>query len=248
MDIWVLVVLGGVGIIAGFVDAVAGGGGLIALPALLSAGLSPVAALATNKLQGAVGTSVAALAFWRAGLVKIRALVWAIVATFAGAYLGSLSVKSIDTSALETLVPFALVAIAVYFIFTPRLSEGERVSWLDFALFVPLTGFVIGFYDGIFGPGTGTFFTISFVTLFGLGLIKASAHAKMLNLTSNAASLALFIPAGDVVWQIGVVMAAGQVAGGYLGARAGIRYGVKFVRPLVIFVSVVMALRLLFIN
>jgi len=241
----ILAILAGTGIIAGFVDAVAGGGGLIALPALLSAGLPPLSALATNKLQGAVGTSVAAFTFWRGGYVKIRAILWAIAATFAGAYLGSLTVKSIDTSALKTLVPFALIAIAIYFILAPRLSDSKRVSRLDFAIFVPVTGFVVGFYDGVFGPGTGSFFTIAFVTLFGMGLIKASAHTKMLNLTSNIASLALFIPAGDVVWQIGIAMAAGQVIGGYLGARVGIRFGARFIRPLVIFVSVVMALRLL---
>ncbi len=248
LDPLTLAILAGVGIGAGFVDAIAGGGGLIALPALLSAGLSPLSALATNKLQGAVGTFVAAFTFWRGGYVKIRAIIWAMAATFAGAYLGSLTVKSIDTSALKTLVPFALIAIALYFIFAPRLGNDSRVSRLSFVVFVPLTGFVVGFYDGVFGPGTGSFFTIAFVTLFGMGLIKASAHTKMLNLTSNVASLALFIPAGYVVWQIGIVMAAGQIVGGYIGAGTGIRFGAKFIRPLVIFVSVVMALRLLLVN
>jgi len=248
LDPLMLAILAAVGIVAGFVDAVAGGGGLIALPALLSAGLSPLSALATNKLQGAVGTFVAAFTFWRSGFVKIRTILWAMAATFAGAYLGSLTVKSIDTSALKTLVPFALIAIALYFIFAPRLSENNRVSRLSFVLFVPVTGFVVGFYDGVFGPGTGSFFTIAFVTLFGMGLIKASAHTKMLNLTSNVASLALFIPAGYVVWQVGIVMALGQIAGGYLGARTGIRFGARFIRPLVIFVSVVMALRLLLVR
>ncbi len=245
LDPLMLAILAAVGVIAGFVDAVAGGGGLIALPALLSAGLSPLASLATNKLQGSVGTFVAAFTYWRGGYVKIRAIIWAMAATFSGAYLGSLTVKSIDTSALKTLVPFALIAIAIYFVFAPRLSDSNRASRLSFVVFVPVTGFVIGFYDGVFGPGTGSFFTIAFVTLFGMGLIKASAHTKMLNLTSNVASLALFVPAGYVVWQIGLAMAAGQIVGGYLGARVGIRFGAKFIRPLVIVVSIIMAARLL---
>jgi len=240
-----LAILAGVGIVSGFVDAVAGGGGLIALPALLMAGLSPVAALATNKFQGMTGTCVAAFTFWRNGYVKIRQLLIAITATFAGAFLGTMVVKSIDTGLLQTLVPFAMILIALYFIFAPKLDDMDKISRLDFTIFVPVLGFVIGFYDGIFGPGTGSFFTIAFVTLFGMGIIKATAHTKILNFTSNAASLALFIPSGDVVWQIAIAMALGQVFGGFLGAKTGMRFGGKFIRPLVVIVSLVMAIRLL---
>ena len=106
-------------------------------------------------------------------------------------------------------------------------------------------GFVIGFYDGGFGPGTGSFLTMGFVTLFGLGLTRAAGHTKVLNLTSNVGALALFIPAGDVIWPVAIVMAIGQVAGGYLGALTGIRFGAKLIRPLVVVVSIVLALRLL---
>ncbi len=106
-------------------------------------------------------------------------------------------------------------------------------------------GLLIGFYDGIFGPGTGSFFTIGFVVLFGLGLTKASGSTKALNLTSNLAALTIFIPAGDVVWPAAVAMATGQLIGGYLGARTGIRYGARVIRPLVVVVSIALALRLL---
>ncbi|MCF6325675.1 MAG: TSUP family transporter [Devosiaceae bacterium] len=245
LDPSVLAILAGVGIVSGFVDAVAGGGGLIALPALLMAGLSPVAALATNKFQGMTGTGVAAFTFWRNGYVKIRNLIFAIAATFTGSFLGAMAVKSIDTGLLQTLVPFAMILIAGYFIFAPKLDNIDKTSRLDFTVFVPITGFVIGFYDGIFGPGTGSFFTIGFVTLFGMGIIKATAHTKILNLTSNAASLALFIPSGDVVWQVAIAMAAGQIFGGFLGAKTGMRFGGKFIRPLVVIVSITMAIRLL---
>ncbi len=248
MDIFTLVALGGVGILAGFVDAVAGGGGLIGVPALLSVGLSPISALATNKLQGAIGTGVAAFTYWREGLVKIRDLGCAILATFIGSYLGAVAVKAIDTSALSALVPVALIAIALYFMFAPKLTDADKLARLNIVIFAPLLGFVIGFYDGIFGPGTGSFFTIAFVSLFGMGVVRASAHTKMLNFTSNIAALALFIPAGNVVWTVALVMGGGQIIGGYLGAKTGIKFGAKFIKPLVVIVCVIMAGRLLFLR
>lgn len=241
----ILLALGGVGLLAGFVDAIAGGGGMIALPALLSAGLPPVAALATNKLQSAFGTGMAALTYWRRGFVTLRPLVPAIALTYAGSLLGALVVKGVDTSLLAVAVPVALIAIALYFLFAPNLSDADRHARLPFYLVVPVMGFGIGFYDGVFGPGTGSFLTIGFVMLFGLGLTRASGHTKILNLTSNLAALTIFIPAGDVVWPAGIAMAIGQLAGGYIGARTGIRYGARIIRPLVVVVSIALAVRLL---
>ena len=117
---------------------------------------------------------------------------------------------------------------------------------LSLALFGPVMGFVIGFYDGILGPGTGSFMTLCFVTLFGFGLTRAAGHTKVLNLTSNLAALTLFVPSGNVIWPAALAMAAGQVGGGYLGALTGIRFGSRLIRPLVVVVSVILALRLLF--
>ncbi|VAW24712.1 Transmembrane protein YfcA [hydrothermal vent metagenome] len=245
LDPSLLAMLAGVGIVAGFVDAVAGGGGLIALPALIMAGLSPIAALATNKFQGVIGTGVAAFTFWRNGKVKLFLIVASVIATFCGAFLGALTVSSIERSQLATIVPFAMILIAIYFIFAPKLGDADRASKLDFVIFGPIFGFAIGFYDGFLGPGTGSFFTIGFVALFGMGVIKATAHTKILNFTSNIAALTLFIPAGDVVWQVALVMGVGQVFGGYLGAKIGIHFGARIIRPLVISVSIIMAIRLL---
>ncbi len=243
----VLFALGGVGLVAGFVDAIAGGGGLIALPAILSAGLPPVMALGTNKMQSVVGTSIAALTFGRKGFFSLRQMVVPVLATFAGSFLGAVSVKQIDTSILSTIVPVALVLIALYFLFAPRLTDADRVARLSFARLVPVLGFAVGFYDGIFGPGTGSFFTLAFVTLFGLGLTRAAGHTKLLNMTSNLAALALFIPSGDVVWPVALVMATGQIIGGYFGALTGIRFGARLIRPLVVVVSIALALKLLFV-
>lgn len=241
----VLLALAGVGMLAGFVDAIAGGGGMIALPALLSAGLPPVAALATNKLQSVIGTGMAAVTYWRRGFINLRALVPAIAATYAGSFAGALIVKQIDTSLLNVAVPVALICIALYFLFAPNLSDADRAARLPFARFVPLLGFGIGFYDGIFGPGTGSFLTIGFVMLFGLGLTRASGNTKVLNVTSNLAALTIFISAGDVIWPAALAMAAGQLVGGYLGARIGIRFGARIIRPLVVVVSIALALRIL---
>ena len=246
LDPMILLALAGVGLLAGFVDAIAGGGGMIALPALLSAGLPPVAALATNKLQSMFGTSMAAYTYWRGGFVSIKALLPAMALTYAGSLLGAIAVKQIDTSLLDIAVPVALIGIAVYFLFAPNLSDADKVARLSFPRWVPLMGFAIGFYDGIFGPGTGSFLTIGFVMLFGLGMIRASGNTKILNLVSNLAALTIFIPSGDVVWPAGLAMAAGQLIGGYVGARTGIRFGAKIIRPVVVVVSIALALRLLF--
>ncbi|KQX34767.1 hypothetical protein ASD04_15340 [Devosia sp. Root436] len=246
LDPLVLLALAAVGMLAGFVDAIAGGGGMIALPALLSAGLPPVAALATNKLQSVFGTGMAALTYWRRGFVSLKALVPAIALTYAGSLCGALVVKQIDISLLDVAVPVALIGIALYFLFAPNLSDADKAARLPFGLFVPVMGMVIGFYDGVFGPGTGSFLTIGFVMLFGLGLTRASGNTKILNLVSNLAALTIFIPAGDVVWPAAIAMAIGQLAGGYIGARTGIRYGAKIIRPLVVVVSIALALRLLF--
>ncbi|MCR6669893.1 TSUP family transporter [Devosia ginsengisoli] len=246
LDPLTLLALAGAGMLAGFVDAIAGGGGMIGVPALLSAGLPPVAALATNKMQSVVGTAMAAATYWRRGFISLKALLPALILTYAGSLVGALVVRQIDITLLDVAVPVALIGIALYFLFAPNLSDADKAARLPFGLFVPVMGLLIGFYDGIFGPGTGSFFTIGFVMLFGLGLTRASGNTKILNLVSNLAALTIFIPAGDVVWPAAIAMAIGQIVGGYIGARTGIRYGAKVIRPLVVVVSIALALRLLF--
>jgi uncharacterized membrane protein YfcA len=245
LDPLILLALMAVGMLAGFVDAIAGGGGMITVPALLAAGLPPVAALATNKMQSIVGTAMAVMTYWRRGFVDFPSLVPAIGLTFAGSFVGALTVSRVDTSVLTVAVPVALIAIALYFLFAPKLSDADKAARLPFGPFVPIMGFIIGFYDGIFGPGTGSFFTIGFVLLFGLGLTRATGSTKVLNFTSNLAALAIFIPQGHVVWPVALIMALGQIIGGYVGARTGIRYGARIIRPLVVVVSIALAVKLL---
>lgn len=246
LDLLTLLALAGAGLAAGFVDAIAGGGGLIALPALLAAGVPPITALGTNKVQSVIGTGIAAITYWRGGFVSLKGLALAIPLTFAAAFAGALVVKQIDVAILDTAVPALLIAVAFYFLLSPRLSDVDRHARLGFAAFVPVMGAAVGFYDGIFGPGTGSFLTLGFVALFGLGVTRAAGHTKILNLASNLGALALFIPSGNVLWPAAAAMAAGQLAGGWLGAHTGIRFGAKLIRPLVVIVSVVLAGKLIF--
>jgi uncharacterized membrane protein YfcA len=245
LDPLILLALAGAGMVSGFVDAIAGGGGLIALPALLAAGVPPIAALGTNKLQSVIGTGAAALTYWRGGFISLKALALAMPLTFAASFVGAFVVKQVDTSLLSVAVPVMLIAIALYFLLAPRLTDDDRHARLRWEIFVPVMGAIVGFYDGLFGPGTGSFLTMGFVALFGLGVTRAAGNTKILNLCSNLGALTLFIPSGDVLWAAAGAMAVGQLAGGYLGALTGIRFGAKLIRPLVVVVSLILAGRLL---
>lgn len=244
-ELSLLVLMAGVAFVAGFMDAIAGGGGLISVPALLFAGLPPVGALATNKMQSVVGALVAATTYARKGYVDFRQLGVAIVTTFIGSMIGAFAATQLDTDILLLLVPILLIGVAAYFLFSPRLSDDARAERLNFVLFAPLMGFTIGFYDGIFGPGTGSFFTAGFVTLFGFGVTRAVGSTKVLNATSNAAALMFFIYAGEVVWAVGGAMIIGQFGGGYLGAITGMRFGARLIKPMIVIISTAMAVRLL---
>lgn len=237
-----LVLLAGV---AGLVDAIAGGGGLLIIPLLLWAGLSPAQALATNKLQAVFGSFAATVRFLRQGAISLSQMGWPIAFTFSGAALGAIAIQRFDAHFLEKLLPLLLICFALYFLFSPKLSDKNRHARISTRLFAFSAGFGIGFYDGFFGPGTGSFFALAFVSLLGFNLVKATAHAKLLNFTSNLAALCLFIAGGEVLWKIGLPMAAAQLIGGYLGAHLAIHHGISLIRPTLVIVSLAMAIKLL---
>lgn len=241
----VLLALAVVGFIAGFVDSIAGGGGLLTVPALLLAGLDPVAALATNKLQSTFGSGSAVVAFARAGRIDFKAARFMVLMTFIGASLGALAVKIAPVDLLSAILPVLLVVMGVYFALTPKLSDADARARTTPALFALTIGAGVGFYDGIFGPGTGSFFMLGFVLLLGYGVVRATAHTKLLNFTSNVAALLLFILSGKVVWSIGVAMGVGQFAGAQFGSRLAIANGARIIRPLLVLVCIAMAIRLL---
>lgn len=231
--------------LAGLIDAIAGGGGLLALPALLWAGLPPVQALATNKLQGSFGTLTASWHFVSRGHVDLAKLWPAILLTFAGSALGTISVQYLDPAFLAKLVPLLLIAFALYFLFAPDLDNNDRHRRIGFGLFAILAGSTIGFYDGFFGPGTGTFFAAAFVLLLGMDMRQATAGTKVLNLTSNLAALLFFALGGHVVWTVGLAMGLAQMAGAWLGSHLVIRHGTRVIRPLLVLVSVAVSIKLM---
>jgi len=233
-----------VAIFAGWVDSIAGGGGLITLPLLLGVGLSPAQALATNKLQSCFGTFTATLNFWRKGHLKLLDILPMIALTFIGSASGTLLVQTMDAALLVDVMPFLLLAIGFYILLQPKIGAEDRKQRLGLWGFSFLCGFSIGFYDGFFGPGTGSFFAIAFITLMGFNLIKATAHTKVLNFTSNFASLLFFILGGQLVWIVGLVMAMGQVIGGFIGAQMSMKHGSKIIRPLIVFISFAMTAKL----
>lgn len=231
--------------VAGFVDAIAGGGGLITLPALMLAGIPPAQALATNKVQGAFGAATAALSYAARGLVDLRGQ-WrlALIAGLAGAA-GAVLISNVSTDGLRLVLPVILIAIAGFFAFKPGLNDLDRIRrmapWLFSATAVPL----VGFYDGLIGPGAGSFYMIAFVTLAGYGVLKATAHTKLLNFASNIGGLIAFAVVGQPLWLIGLAMGAAQILGAVLGARLASRVGARLIKPLLVVTSTALALRLL---
>lgn len=231
--------------LAGFVDAIAGGGGLITVPILLLCGASPIQALATNKLQGTFGSATAALSYARAGHVRLAGqLPMAVVAVLAGAG-GAMVAHLIPAGALRVIMPIVLVAVAAFFALKKGLSDTDRVQRLKPAVFAVTVVPLIAAYDGFFGPGTGSFYMMGFVLLAGFGVLKATAHTKLLNFASNAGSLAVFAFSGATWWAVGFAMAGAQVAGAALGARVAMRVGAKMIRPLLVVTSTAMAVRLI---
>jgi uncharacterized membrane protein YfcA len=241
----IVAALFGVAVLAACIDAIAGGGGLLTVPALLLAGLDPAAALATNKLQGSAGSVSATVHFARRGLVDWRLGRRLMVASGGAAVLGALSVSLLSQSVLDVAVPLILITIAVYFALARRMSDDDRHARLATGLFLVSVVPVIGFYDGFFGPGTGSFFMVGFVSLLGYGVIRATAHTKLANASSNVGALALFSLTGHMNWGLGLTMALGAFMGAQIGSRLAIRAGARLIRPLLVVVCCAMALRLL---
>ncbi|WP_457608609.1 TSUP family transporter [Nitratifractor sp.] len=238
-ELWVWVLLFGAGMMAGFVDSIAGGGGIITLPVLLAVGIPPHQALATNKLQSSFGSFTAAMNYSRLGLMNPRELLVGVFFTFLGAASGATVVQWFPADSLESLIIIMLIVIFIYTALTPKLGLEPKPHRIPHGLFYTLFGLLIGFYDGFFGPGTGSFWTMALVLLLGLDLKAATAQTKLFNFTSNIVSLGVFIYAGLVLWGAGVVMGIGQIVGAFLGSTLVHKREVKFIR--VFFLTVVAA-------
>lgn len=239
MDIEILALLFLAGAVAGCVDAIAGGGGIITLPALLLTGLPPLNVLATNKAQSMCGTLIAVIVMIRKKLVTLREMRIFILYVAVGSALGTALVQWIDTSTLESVIPVVLVVMVFYVLLSPKASDIEAAPRMGEKPFRWLSG-VIGAYDGILGPGTGSMFALSHVGLRGFPIRQATARAKVLNLTSNLASFILFLIGGYVVWTAAAVMIAGQVIGGFVGANLVVANGTKIIKPMIAITSIAM--------
>ena len=241
MDVVTIVLLAVAAFGAGTVDAIAGGGGLITLPALMTAGLLPHAALATNKGQSVWGSLAALIAFWRAGRVDRKQALYAFPLGFAGSFAGATIVSGIDKDALRPIVIAMLVGAAFLLLIKkpPASEDGNRRP-----LVAAVLALVIGAYDGFFGPGTGTFLIVGFVALCARSLVHASADAKVVNFASNLAALIVFAYNGLIRWELALPMAFGQLCGGILGARLAMRGGERIVRGVVLAVSGALVIKL----
>ncbi len=231
--------------VAGFVDSIAGGGGLITLPVMLLAGATPLQALSTNKVQGSFGAATAAISYAMAGHVDLRRQVGPALLAFLAGGSGALLAGWIPTEALRLGLPVVLVAIAVFFAVKPGLSDQDRIERLTPQLFTAFVVPMIGFYDGLIGPGAGAFYMTGFVLLAGYGVLRATAHTKLLNFASNLGGLAVFAAQGAPWWVIGLAMGVMQIAGARIGSTLAMRIGARLIKPLLVITSTALALRLI---
>ncbi|MEZ7812311.1 MAG: putative membrane protein YfcA [Paracoccaceae bacterium] len=230
---------------AGFVDAIAGGGGLITTPVLLLSGMDPITALATNKLQGSFGAATAAYSYAQAGHVQLSSQIFAASIAFATGALGAFAVSFIPSESLRRGLPVILIAIALFFAFKRGLTDDDKVRRLSEPMFTAFFVPLIGAYDGLIGPGAGTFYMIGFVLLAGYGILKATAHTKLLNFSSNFGSLLVFAIYGAPMWKLGLVMGMAQIAGARVGSIVAMRVGSLVIKPLLVVTSTLLAGRLL---
>ena len=227
---------------AGIVDAIAGGGGLITLPALLAAGLPPSLALGTNKGGSVWGSGAALVAYWRAGAVDRKQALFAFPLAFAGSLVGAHLVLRIAPDVLRPVIIGLLLVAAALLIM--RKPGSDTVVGTPRPAVAAALALVIGCYDGFFGPGTGTFLIVGFVALCGKLLPQATADAKVVNFASNLAAVATFSSAGTIVWAAALPMAAGQLVGGVIGARLALRGGAGLIRGVVLAVSGALVVKL----
>ena len=234
------------GLAAGFVDSIAGGGGLITLPVLLSLGLPPKVALGTNKLQACFGSGSASWHYTRGKVVHLADCARGFLFSLAGAAAGSCAVQQADPSLLRRVIPILLIAVSLVMLIRPELGATDVRPRMKRDLFDMTFGLGIGFYDGFFGPGTGTFWTMAFMLFLGFNMTRATGYTKVMNFASNLSSLVAFLIPGNVLLVEGMVMGAGQLLGARLGAGMVIERGPKFIRPIFIFVVIALTAKLLY--
>jgi uncharacterized membrane protein YfcA len=230
--------------LASLIDSIAGGGGLLTTPAMLLVGISPLNTLATNKFQSCFGTFTSTYNYYKNGLLTEPRRFLYFFLSFGGSMVGTFLVSRISNEVLESIIPILLISAAVFFILNRGPSTSNKSSSLIFIFNVIVI--LIGFYDGFFGPGTGSFFVLAFVIIKGISIMEATAITKLLNFASNFAAFIIFALNGYVIWELGLIMAVAQIGGANLGSRFAITNGEKVVRPVLVIVSILLSIRILF--
>ncbi|MFL2670192.1 MAG: TSUP family transporter [Candidatus Actinomarina sp.] len=230
--------------LASLIDSIAGGGGLLTTPAMLLVGISPLNTLATNKFQSCFGTFTSTYNYYKNGLLTEPRRFLYFFLSFGGSMVGTFLVSRISNEVLESIIPILLISAAVFFILNRGPSTSNKSSSLIFIFNVIVV--LIGFYDGFFGPGTGSFFVLAFVIIKGISIMEATAITKLLNFASNFAAFIIFALKGYVIWELGLIMAVAQIGGANLGSRFAITNGEKVVRPVLVIVSILLSIRILF--
>lgn len=236
------------GFLAAFVDSIAGGGGLISMPVLLMAGLPAHLALGTNKFAGAFGCFSSAYKYSKSGKTNIELLKKLIPFTILGCLLGVKCVLSISENILNILVFLMILIVALYTYLKKDLGKEDKFENLSKENIKKgiIMAFALGFYDGFFGPGTGTFLTFAFIKIYGFDFLHASANTKILNFTSNFTALILFMFSGQILYKIAIFYAISMVLGGYIGAKVAINKGSQLIKPIFLFMAVAVAIKLLY--
>ena len=239
-SIEMLVFLFAIGGLAGFLNTLGGCGGLLTIPALLMSGISPIFALGTHKLQTTVGVGSATLLLLKKKKFDWREIRPIVITAFLGALVGAFIVQYIDTDTLSIIVPIVLVVTGIYFLVAPKLRKFKTSRVLSYRdVVVP----AIGFYDGMFGPGTGSFFVMATTVYKRIGLITASIIAKPLNFSTNIASVIVFVSYGHIVWELALLMMISQIIGSILGAHYLIKANPAVIRVLIVVVSFAMMIK-----
>ena len=233
--------------VAGVVDAIAGGGGLITVPSMLLAGIPPLTVLGTNRMQSAIGELTACVNFFIKKQLNIEGILIGIIATTIGTILGSYSISLFSNELLKIMLPILMIGITVYTVLSKRIRDNISVKTnISISPFMVISGLLIGFYNGFFGPGVGSIWMLAFVIFLGKTIKMASIAAKPLNLIGNIISLIFFMILGTVNYKVGLIMGAGQVIGASIGSHLIIKKGDQLVRPVFITVTVIMSLKLIY--
>jgi len=235
------------GFLASFIDSIAGGGGLISVPAFMLAGLPPHMVLGTNKFSATAGSFTSSLQFIKSGKANFKLLKYLIPFTFLGAFLGVKAVLHIDQKFLNTLVLILIMFIGIYTLFSKSLGLEDKFKGLTkinviYGIFLAL---FLGFYDGFFGPGTGSFLVFGFINIFGFNFVSSSANARILNFISNVTALILFAISGKINYMIGLPVALSMIIGAKMGTGVALSKGSRLIKPIFVTMSLAVAVKML---